>query len=165
MATKIKLNDTLRNNFLAAREAFDSKAARKAAWVAVRHSFSIPSGIRLKAEIDNPGSDDYLVLKDADNGLPLWRMDDGSVVASATEPVAPTPNQPTQDGSRFATTRAASGSVQCISVDDLVKALRGDAGDIGEYTFYPRRLPDGFPGVTGDGVVLDTTDRVLYFAG
>lgn len=170
MATKIVMAEALANTLINARYAYDPKAARKAAWSTIRERLNLPTGIRLKAEVDNSASGDYLVLKCADTGNYLWRTADGGVQVSATAPTVSDPapqaaRVPT--GSRFAATAGSAATVLCISVDDLVRVLRDEDGDEhhNDYIRQPAQLPAGFPGVTGNGVVLDTTERVLYFAG
>lgn len=171
MATKIMMNESHRDDLVAARTAWDSKRARKAAWAHIRQDLGVPSGIRLKAEVDNRYIDDYLVLKNADTNEYLWRLNDGSVVCSRTTPDDPHVAQTgsveggTTNG-RFAKAQdGTDGVIMCIDLDDLVDALRGDCMEgVDDHAYRPLALPAGFPGVTGNGVVLDTTDRKLYFA-
>ena len=181
MATKLMMDHSHVDQIIAARTAWDSKGARKAAWARIRQDLGVPSGIRLKAEVDDRDSADYRVLKNADTNEYLWRLDDGSVVCSRTTPDEPVCSRTTPDESQVAQTGPVEGGatngrfakaqgdtdgvIMCIDLDDLVDALRGDCMEgVDDHAYRPRSLPAGFPGVTGNGVVLDTTDRKLYFA-
>lgn len=167
MATKIRITDDQRSEFFRAREAWTAdtaKSIRRETWDRIRAQHGIPDDIKLKVEIDDGGSPDYLVVKDKRTGNPLWKLGDGRVVASQTEPAeaASLPDAAPEISGRFASVEPTFQSLYGIHVHDLLAALRG--GDApGEFVFRPRTLPTGLPPVSPEGVVLDTVDRVLYF--
>lgn len=166
MATKIRIDRHDAAGLIHARDSYDPKGARKAVWAVIRRDHDIPDGLRLKVEVDDTGSDDYLALKCADTSQYLWRVLGGGVVVSATNPDVGNDRAPTagvSTGSRFASAgQQSADSVMAISVADLLEVLRGDE-DADNCTFSPSTMPHGFPGVTEGGVVLDTADRILYF--
>lgn len=149
----------------------DAKATRKGIWNAIRAQFSIPSTLKLKVEED-PAVDSYLVLKDKVTGRELIGVSSATSTGLRYTQVAPPPAAPqpavqgttigaaAQSTARFSVatdSNASTAPVVGVSVAQLLELLR-DA-DIG----IPSALPDGAPTLTGDAVLLDNADAILYF--
>lgn len=163
MATKITITDDQRTEFLRAREAHtadEAKSIRRSTWASIRAQHGIPEDIKLRVEIDHQSDPNYKVLRDKETDYPLWKMNDGRVVASPVGPIESADEAPR--GGRFASTAANQNDLYCITVDDFLRLMR-EGGDADDHVYTPNHLPAGLPDITVDGVVLDTQDRVLYF--
>ena len=136
----------------------DRKAAKKSIFTDIKTQFAIPSGVRLKVEVDNRASLDYLVLKDKVTGRELvgaYGTDKlvfiGVAPAPTTAPVAPTST------ARFSTAVQPALQVRRIAVSLLLGIVR-DGGDGDDAT-----LPAGAPALADDGTLLDNQDGFVYF--
>lgn len=165
MATKITITESQRNEFLRAREvhtADEAKSIRRAAWASIRAKHGIPEDIKLRVEVDLQHDPNFKVIRDKETDYPLWKMNDGRVVASPVGPIEPADEAPR--GGRFATAEdGRAPEVYAIGVDSLLRLLRDGDEDPEDYVYPAVTLPAGFPGVSDSGVVLDTQDRILYF--
>lgn len=143
------------------------KQAKKDLFNSLRTQFSIPANVKLKVEIDDRASPDYLVLKDRASGRELV----GTGYPLRYSHVAPAPapvtgqtlgyaGQPaTQDTARFSVAGAQSSGVKSVAVSALLTALRdGDYLDFDDDT-----LPAGAPALSDDQVLLDNQTGKLFF--
>lgn len=156
----IRITETHRAALINARGDYDPKAAKKAVFRQIRQDLGIPDDVRMKVEIDNTTDPLYMVVKNADTGVPLTHV---TLAPEDLIPQAPTPAPVA--ASRFATTETPTdGVVYQITVDDLLRVLRGrvDYEDATDY-IEPVQPPAGLPAIGPSGIVLDTQERVIYF--
>lgn len=141
------------------------KAEKKARFAAIRAEFGIPDSVRLKVELDDRSSPDYLVLKDKVTGYTLLADTYGKYaginypVAAAPvvepQPVADTP----ADTSRF--TIVDPDRLLVINKATLMGYLASAVYD--DNAQPPTATPPGMPAVKAGSYVLDNQTGNLYF--
>lgn len=139
------------------------KDAKKGVFDAIRSAFGIPADVKLKVEIDDRASPDYLVLKDKTSGHKLLANALGKYagrdIPPVTVPVAPGSTVPAaQTAGRFS---VSSSGVKVINKATLM-CLLADAFDDGDAS-VAAGVPAGMPSVPIGGLVLDNQTGDLYF--
>lgn len=142
-------------------DSADRKAAKKGVYDAARAAFGIPADVKLKVEIDDRASPDFLVLKDKATGRELVGNSLGKFSHIAPAPVTPSLAAATPAPAADSRFTASAGGLKVIRKAVLMDLLR-DAyadGDAMDTTALP-----GMPGVPVGGLVLDNQTGDLYFA-
>lgn len=141
-----------------------ASAVRKGVWAAMRDSFSIPKSVKLKAEIDDTDSDDYLVLKDKGSDSPLLATSVGQFLAVKQTDVqdygpAVAPVTHASTSARFVISDVDSGyELFKIGRTELLELLRGD-----EYSVPVDITPAGLSLPNSESIALDASNGDLYF--
>lgn len=103
----------------------------------LKRRYGIPANLKLKVELDNRHSPDYLVLKDKRSGEALNEL------AATPHAQAPAPSYPFPGAQRAAPAQGTSGGVRLgsISMDDALSLLREEGDSYDSHATATRPAP------------------------
>lgn len=138
----IRITETDASRIRATRGSWGSRtkqqrAAQRQVFADLKRRFGIPANLKLKVELDNRHSPDYLVLKDKRSGEALNEL-------AATPHAQAAPRHPypgTAQGYSAPAPVAPGLRLGSISLEDALALLRADGDDNDSYAVATRAAP------------------------